>query len=68
MLFLVPFYAALSSLVLTIILYLGMNRKLFCLKCLATVRAHVTYGLDFLLLSVFFWLAELIFSIQPIKD
>lgn len=32
MLFLVPFYAALSSFVLTITLYLGMNRKLLCLK------------------------------------
>lgn len=32
MLFLVPFYAALSSFVLTITLYLGMNRKRLCLK------------------------------------
>lgn len=39
MLFLVPFYAALSSFVLTITLYLGMNRKLLCLKDLFLCRS-----------------------------
>lgn len=55
MLFLVLFCAAPPSFVLTITLYLGMNRKLLCLKDLLLCRsgALMTHGLDFLLLSMF---------------
>lgn len=68
MLFLVPFYAALSSFVLTITLYLGMKKAPLSQGSVSVQirQAHVTHSLHFLLLSVFFWLAELIFSLQPI--
>lgn len=74
MLFLVPFsfYAALSSFVLTIIISLGMNRKLHFLKdlCFCADQAGSCNAQSGLTVAVsVFWLAELnFFFLQPMTD